>query len=151
MSSSTTRVVAILPRVKIQRHGASQKEFCTVGPATIWRDSDSLWPAQFERSRPSWQKIFREFPQRAIVDDHHSSDATSPDSQFEVPDCSYGSVITCDDSDWLRKNIDHLVSVIYFLAEPSGDFVRPAECFEFFLLNPDAGQNDQKYTLGSTG
>ena len=142
MSTSVPRAIAILPRVKIQIHGAPQKQSCTVGPVTIWHDSDALWPIQFNRARPSWLDIFREFPNSVNNESDEVHGSKQSNVQFEAPVRSYGSIINCDDSEWLKKNLDHLVSVLYFLAEPTGDFTRPAECFEFFTLNPDAGQND---------
>lgn len=142
LSQGGARVIAILPRVRIQKHGAPHNQSCAVGPVTIWHDSDALWPTQFNRARPSWLDIFREFPNRADNEPNAVNGLEHSNVQFEVPVRSYGSITTCDDSEWLRKNLDHLVSVLYFLAEPTGDFARPAECFEFFTLNPDAGQND---------
>ncbi len=142
LSQGGARVIAILPRVRIQKHGASHHQSFAVGPVTIWNDSDALWPEQFNRARPSWLDIFREFPNRADSEPIVVNGLEHSNVQFEGPVRSYGSIITCDDSEWLRKNLDHLVSVLYFLAEPSGDFARPAECFEFFTLNPDAGRND---------
>lgn len=90
-----------------------------VGKARFLPDSDDVWANEVKRPRPSHLNMFREFPPVT------SDEAGSP---------IRGTIVLCEDEDWLKAFLDEAVAVVYFLGDRPQPG-QPAERFAYHSLN----------------
>tara|TARA_R110002124_G_scaffold176992_2_gene344989 strand:+ start:290 stop:1663 length:1374 start_codon:yes stop_codon:yes gene_type:complete len=90
-----------------------------IGNAIIFEDSEENWQDQLGVERPEHLKIHRRFPRV-------NSDVAG--------DCLYGTIIHSEDEEYLRRHIDEIVAILYFLCDRT-KFGIPSECFTYHYLN----------------
>ncbi|KAA0139166.1 hypothetical protein FYZ48_11030 [Gimesia chilikensis] len=90
-----------------------------IGSAIIFEDSDENWRGRLGVERPEHLKIHRGFPRI------NSEVAGS---------YLYGTIIHSEDEEYLRKHIDEIVAILYFLCDRT-KYGIPSECFTYHLLN----------------
>ena len=90
-----------------------------IGNALIFEDSDENWQNRLGVERPEHLKIHRGFPRI------NSEVAGS---------YLYGTIIYSEDEEYLRRHIDEIVAILYFLCDRT-NYGIPSECFTYHLLN----------------
>ncbi len=73
-----------------------------VGKAHFLPDSDDVWANEVERPRPKHLNMFRNFPLVA---------SDEPGAPIR------GTVVLCEDHEWLERFLDEAVAVVYFLGD----------------------------------
>lgn len=103
-----------LPYLKIS-YGFGQPNEISIGKARFVSDTDENWMSETKRSRPEYLKIFRDFP--PVVDG-------------EKGEPIYGTLVFCDDEDWLSQHIESAISILFFLGDKTSSGI-PAEVFTY--------------------
>ena len=116
MQGSATRLVYVLPRLKLGSVKYGQKEI-VIGRAEFWPDEDSTWTNIIRKPRPSWLDIFREFP--AAFDRERETDVAK------------GTLLVADDDGWLRENAAKVIPVLYYVGQSEDHWQTPAEAFQY--------------------
>ena len=107
-----------MPYCRLAFTSYSQTEL-QIGKAILFEDTDENWQNRLGVERPEHLKIHRRFPRI-------NSDVAG--------DCLYGTIIYSEDEEYLRRHIDEIVAILYFLCDRT-KFGIPSECFTYHLLN----------------
>jgi hypothetical protein len=136
-ASATTLFIAWMPYFTIAYPLASEKKVA-VGKAILLPDTDENWHALTGNPRPRFLDMFRDFP------------VFTKDGLEEGPSLR-GTLITCEDSGWLEKNLDSVTAIVFFLATDDR-IPLPAERFTTFpfYLKPRTASSDDDLVRLST-
>ncbi len=115
MSERATRLVYVLPRVRI-RNGNKKHKMVAVGKAQFWPDEDETWLKVVGKARPRWLDIYRQ---------------CRPYIGEEEPKVARGTLVISEDDEWLAKNIQNAVPTLYVLGQPRDKGKPPAEAFQY--------------------
>lgn len=116
MQNSTTRLVYVLPRLKLAGVKYGQKGV-GIGRAEFWPDEDSTWTNVIRKPRPAWLDIFREFPP-----------ASGRGREAHV---ARGTLLVADDDEWLRDNAAKVIPILYYAGQSEDHWQTPAEAFQY--------------------
>ena len=97
-----------------------------VGKVRFLADSDEVWANEIKRQRPDHLQMFRDFP---------------PVTSKEPGDPIRGTVVLCEDVEWLNNFLDEAVAIVYFLGDVPMPG-QPAERFAYHRLHLKSGEHD---------
>lgn len=127
-----TVFVGWMPYLTLSYPHSGKAEY-QIGRARIVTDNDTNWKAITGLPRPKHLDIHEDFP-----------DLVENGLQRGRP--LYGTLITSDDGEWLRANIDAVTAVIFFVAD-FAEQALPAECFTTLPLEIKAKGADRQDDL----
>ncbi len=90
-------LVQWMPYLRID-YGFNKPKSLQIGKARFLADSDETWRNATGLPRPDYLRMFRDFP-------------TVP--QGEVGDPIHGTLIVCEDEEWLARHADAAVAILY--------------------------------------
>lgn len=136
-ASSPNLFIAWMPYFTVAYPLASEKKVA-VGKAILVPDNDENWHAFTGNPRPRFLDIFRDFP-------------VFTTRGLEEGPSLRGTLIVCEESAWLEKNLDSVTAIVFFLA--TDDHIPlPAErftTFSFYLKPHTASSDDDLVRLAT--
>ena len=107
-----------------------------VGKAQFRPDNDDTWKNAVHKVRPAWLDVFRHFP---------CAFPTSTVKAEAEPAVVRGTLLISDDDDWLRRNVENLIPVVYVLGllQSHPLPIPPAEAFQYGGFLASDRQEDQ--------